>query len=74
MAGLFKDDPGHTSLMRVLVLPSAVTGIGTVIAGVVGMFKSLPDAAVAMSIGAAIIGASLGMKGLQKKFENGHAQ
>jgi hypothetical protein len=68
---LLQDDKGNLSLMRLIVIPSSITGIGTVVMGVIAMFRELPTAGTAMSVGAGMVAAALAMKGLQKRYEQG---
>jgi len=66
---IFKDQNGKVSMMRLGFLFSLVIGSLTTLCGVGGMFLSLDDAAVAMSTGSALMGASGFAKAIQSRWE-----
>jgi len=65
----YEESEGNVSTMRILALLAGITGIITVLAGVVAMFIGLGNSGIALSVGAGIITVALGGKALQKMSE-----
>lgn len=65
----WQDDRGNMSSLRLIVVPGAYIGFITILAGLVGMYLSLPDAGTAMTVGAGIVATSQGAKAWQKGSE-----
>jgi len=66
---MLNDQNKKTSMMRVGFLVSLVIGSIVTLAGVGGMFLSLDDAAVALTTGPTLMGASGFAKAIQSKWE-----
>ena len=67
--GLFRDDQGHPSSLRVLVVPGGWIALATVIAGVVAMFLDKSASAAAIATGGTIFATAVGAKAWQKLTE-----
>ena len=65
----YQDDKGNISSLRLIVVPGAYIGFITTMAGLVGMFMQLPDAGIAMTVGAGMVATSQGAKAWQKRSE-----
>lgn len=61
--------PGNTSAMRIIAMLCAVTGCAAVIAGVVGMFLSLPESVAIAGVGGGMAGLGEVAKAWQSKGE-----
>lgn len=65
MNGYFQDDKGNKSMMRLLAFMCFF--LGSVVA-VGGLFAEMPQAVIS---GCGLAAVGIGVKGIQKRFENG---
>ena len=65
----YQDDKGNISAGRIMAVPVVFLGCGVVIASVIAMFQSNPDAIAMGGIGLGMIGAGLGGKSIAKRME-----
>lgn len=65
MNGFFKDDNGNQSMNRLISFGCYLSGS---IIGLLSVFKGIPEGIVA---GTTLAAVGIGMKTLQKKYENG---
>lgn len=65
----YERSPGNTSAMRIIAMLCAVTGCVAVIAGVVGMFFSIPESVAIAGVGGGMAGLGEVAKAWQSKGE-----
>ena len=65
MSGYFQDDKGKKSMMRLLSFLCYCGGIAVALGGVI---RNMPEAVIS---GTGLAAVGVGMKGIQKKTENG---
>jgi len=64
------DHNNKPSMMRIGFMVSLVLGSVVTLAGTVAMFMTLPDAAMALTLGTGLIGSSAFAKAIQTKWES----
>ena len=67
MKGLLEGPGGEKSSLRLCVVISTITGCLAVASGLVALFFRIPDAAVAMTVGAGMSGVGEIAKAMQAK-------
>jgi hypothetical protein len=66
---LVEDAEGSPSTLRVCVLVAVAVGVATIIAGLIGWFRKLPDAPVILASGQGLITVVLTLKVWQRTVE-----